>query len=106
MGARSRYTASTAALLLGVLPLALAHGSDDHDDMATAIPWPSRVPDNATFFHQPAYLDQMRNHTSAAPTSYFHHSELSDFIVAHIALMIIGWLFILPISEFCLLFGH
>lgn len=38
------------------------------------------------------------NATLAVPPSYFRHPEYSHLILAHIALMTIAWVFVLPIG--------
>lgn len=38
------------------------------------------------------------NATTEVPPSYFRHPEHSHLILAHIALMTIGWVFVLPMG--------
>ena len=86
------FAAVTAALLLGDLPLAFAHGDDGHShgDMSMAM----------GAFKVSGVSNSMSNSTSTAAQSYFAYPSLSGFMVAHIVLMTLAWLFILPISEF------
>ncbi|KAL4944862.1 hypothetical protein BDV06DRAFT_186291 [Aspergillus oleicola] len=83
--------AAFAALVLASIASALAHGDDHHDmdknmdmvhmDMAapsaTPTPAPSPVTDNS-------------------PMSYFAYGKHTGWIVAHIALMVVAWCFVLP----------
>lgn len=39
-------------------------------------------------------------HVSSVPNSYYSYPDYSDFIIAHIILMTVGWLFVLPIGIF------
>lgn len=34
------------------------------------------------------------------PPNYFSHPEHRGILVAHIALMVLGWVFVLPLGEF------
>ena len=85
------FIAAAAALLLDVLPHALAHGDDGHGDGDMAMAMGASMAS--------AVNSSIGNSTSAVPESYFAHPYLSGFMVAHIVLMSIAWLFILPISE-------
>lgn len=74
----SRF-ANTAfvALLLRALPLIAAHGNEDM---------------TAEHGHGAA----MRPKVEEPPLNYFRHEEYAGWMYAHIALMIVGWVFILP----------
>lgn len=77
-------TLATAALLLGLAPLVVAHGDDEHGggmdmDMAAA-PSPS-----------PAVTD-------GKPPSYWSHPEHAGLMYMHILLMTVGWVMVLPIG--------
>ncbi|KAI9372074.1 hypothetical protein BJX61DRAFT_471212 [Aspergillus egyptiacus] len=81
--------AALAALLLASLATALAHG-DDHEmnmdmDMEMNMDMTS---------HEPAQTDADDN----SPMSYFAYGQYTGWIVAHIALMVIAWGFVLPIA--------
>jgi hypothetical protein len=85
MGRSGAFIAASAALLLCVFPLADAHGDESMDDMnmgqantspGAGIPAPQ---------------------TSAMASSYFTDTESAGLIYAHIAFMVIGWFFVLPI---------
>lgn len=70
-------TTATAALLLGALPLIAAHG-DDHMQME--------------------YENELAatGNTAEAPPNYFRHPDYAGWMYAHIALMILGWVVVLP----------
>lgn len=85
MGKFSQNFATLAGVaLLGLLPLAIAHGHDEAMDMTTERPTISTESDSAV----------------ADPRSYFRYGEHSSLMVGHILLMTIGWVFVLPIGEF------
>ena len=93
MVTRVSFIAVAAVLLLRLLPHAFAHGDGDgghrHGDMA--------LPVGASMASD--LNSSIGNSMSPAPESYFAYPHLSGFMVAHIVLMTIAWLFILPISE-------
>lgn len=67
-----------------LLPAVLAHGDDDATSMSMegAMPMPA-------------------NHSSPAedlPPSYVHHPEYRGILLAHIALMALAWVFVLPLG--------
>lgn len=70
-------TTATAALLLGALPLIAAHG-DDHMQME--------------------YENELAatGNTAEAPRNYFRHPDYAEWMYAHITLMILGWVVVLP----------
>ncbi|RAL61993.1 hypothetical protein DID88_002482 [Monilinia fructigena] len=77
-------------ILLGLAPLIAAHG-DDEPDMDMGMQMSSAATAIAT-------ASAAMNHTVEAESlSYFQHSEHGGLMVAHIALMTIGWVFVLPI---------
>lgn len=71
---------ASTAVLLGLLPLALAHGDEDMN-MGGDAPEPA-----------PAKVE-------SPPSSYFRYKEHSNVILAHIVLMVIGWGFVLPVGK-------
>jgi hypothetical protein len=87
------------ALLLGLLPLAVAHGHDgdamDMDAMAS-------MSDSSVA--RPTILssssDMANLSTTAYPPNYFAHGEHGGLMLAHIALMTIAWTFVLPVGEY------
>ncbi|KAK0101534.1 hypothetical protein ONS95_006700 [Cadophora gregata] len=81
---RRSCTALAGAVLLILASAALAHGHDD--DMTKSMDEPAPA--------QPAVAPE----TSSKPDTYFQYGEHSALISAHIVLMTIGWVFILPIS--------
>ncbi|KAB8293253.1 hypothetical protein EYC80_007585 [Monilinia laxa] len=76
----------SGSILLGLAPLIAAHG-DDEPDMDMSMQMSSAATASASM-----------NHTVEAESlSYFQHSEHGGLMVAHIVLMTIGWVFVLPI---------
>lgn len=77
------------ALLLGFISSVVAHGSE-HEDMNMDMGGiPISRPTIAT----------ATNSTMAGPASYFQLKEHTGLMFAHILLMTIGWVFVLPIGE-------
>lgn len=73
------------ALLLGLLlPLADAHGGDEAMNMDMSMPAPARPVVNETVYDP----------------NYFFHPEHRGLMYAHIALMTLAWVFVLPVGEF------
>ncbi|KAK7909165.1 hypothetical protein PG985_015043 [Apiospora marii] len=76
-------TASTAlsllatAAILGALPAVLAHGDDEGEGMAAP---------------------QEDQKLDSYPPTYFSHPEHRGVMYAHIVLMVLGWVFVLPIA--------
>lgn len=84
----SRGVATLAGVaLLGLLPLAVAHGGHDEDmDMDMNMNPPA----------VPAGSDS----AGADPVTYFRYGGHSALMFAHILLMTVGWVFVLPVGEF------
>ena len=76
-GARIR-TLATAALLLGALPLAVAHG-DEHHEASTETPDASQ-PDQGS------------------PQSYWALSDHATLMYWHIGLEVLAWVVVLPVG--------
>lgn len=94
MRQRSRILVSlTGLLLLELLPLAIAHGNDEHHSLNVEV-----MATNSSF---DASTDPYGtgNQTGYWTPSYFSHGEFTALIVVHAALMTLAWAFILPISE-------
>lgn len=83
-------------ILLGLVPLIAAHGDDETEmdlDMSMQMSSTATAIDTAT-------ASAVMNSTAMAePSSYFRHPEHGGLMVAHIILMTIGWVFVLPICE-------
>lgn len=79
-------TAFAAAWLLVSVADALPHGDNDSMDMD---------------MNTGAHTEPESNPGSSddSPMSYFAHGKHSGTIMAHIALMVLAWCFILPIGE-------
>lgn len=88
----SKLSKATPGLLLLLFTLtASAHGDGGHSaaDMDVDMTMMGvEQPLNAT----------SSNSTLVAPVSYFRHTEYSYLILAHIVLMTIGWVFVLPMG--------
>ncbi|CAG8905816.1 unnamed protein product [Penicillium egyptiacum] len=76
--------AANFTLFVASLATALPHGDDESMDMAgPSGPQPTPTATQAT---------------SDGPMSYFAYSKHSSTIIAHIALMVLGWCFVLPVA--------
>lgn len=81
---------ATAAVLGALLPAVLAHGDGGmsrEGDMDGAMDTGASQPET----NAPEY-----------PPNYFSHPEYRGTLVAHIALMVLGWVVVLPLGESCL----
>lgn len=67
----------TTIALLGLVTVAAAHGNDEHMNMSAKAP--SATP-------------------NSKPETYFQYGEHSAWMVAHIFLMTISWVFFLPVG--------
>jgi hypothetical protein len=76
-------------VLLGFISSAVAHGHDEHEDMDMDMGGMSSTRPTI-----PASSGAM-----AEPASYFQLKEHTGLMFAHILLMTIGWVFVLPIGE-------
>lgn len=76
----SAFAVVSTAIILELLPVAVAHGHDGEDN---------NVEMDMTAAESPADMGY----------SYFRHPDHVKLIVAHIALMSIGWIFVLPIGK-------
>lgn len=68
----------SSAAVLGLVPAVLAHGDDMKMEKGEA--------------DKPRPADEY-------PPTYFAHPEHQTAIYAHIGLMVLGWVFVLPIGE-------
>lgn len=86
-----RLNLIAAVLLLRVLPEVFAHGHDDFMAMRYS---------SGTDVHFSNSTTCLTNMTFAqSPQSYFAYPNYSGLMLGHIALMIIAWLFVLPIGK-------
>lgn len=90
MTRRKALVLCNAIIVLELLPLAYAHG----DYSAAAGANTSLTADN----HDPPTL-ALAN-MDGDTTSYFHREEHSNTILAHIVLMTVCWVFVLPVGEY------
>ena len=81
---------STAALLLNLAVVVLAHGGDDHDGMDMGGMNKSESP------HQQPGSQEINNYD--AP-SYHGLDSYGNMMLAHIVLMVAAWFFILPLGK-------
>lgn len=81
---------ATAALLLEVIPLVVAHGHDATPAMAMG---------GAHSGQSHAAAMNVTMDEYVAPPSYFRHPECAGWMYAHIAFMAVGWVFVLPLGE-------
>lgn len=81
---------TAALLLLGALPPSLAHDDGGHMENSVEVKaFPS------TSVHE---LNAM-NSSVALSQSYFTYPENSTLLGAHVVLMVVAWLFILPVGK-------
>lgn len=89
MWQKTSRAAFAAAWLLVSAANALPHGDDDSMDMDSDMNMDSH-----------GGQDQPSEASQNAPMSYFAYGKHSGTIIAHIALMVLAWCFVLPIGEF------
>ena len=87
------YSNLATLLLLGAVPLALAHG-DESNESGVGGTGPNMA--HLTSASSVAAL----NSSTVEQQSYFSYQSHGGLMLAHIALMIVAWFFILPISEY------
>lgn len=80
----------TAAALLELLPLAVAHGEGSHG--------PDSKPVMAEAPSRPVVSDGI-DEAAMEPQSYFALSDHSGVMYAHIFLMILAWVVVLPVGR-------
>lgn len=76
-----------AFLLLGVASLVFAHGHDEGERMEMSEGSMGQ-----------AEASNSSNPTDTGPPSYFRHAEYSGLILAHVIIMSVGWIFVLPLG--------
>lgn len=81
--------ATSFTLFLASLATAIPHGDDESMDMGMDM--------NAGNASQPTTTATQA--TTNGPMSYFAYSKHSSAIIAHIALMVLGWCFVLPVGK-------
>lgn len=77
-----------ALLLLGALPLALAH-EDESDEGGANLAHLTSTTSVAAL-----------NSSTVEQQSYFAYSSHGGLMLAHIGLMIVAWFFVLPIGDY------
>ncbi|KAJ5769843.1 uncharacterized protein N7511_001894 [Penicillium nucicola] len=77
-----------AAICLAALATAIPHGDDESTDMGMDMGASTAVPQSSPTAHV----------TSSGPMSYFAYGKHSSSIIAHIALMVVAWCFVLPVA--------
>lgn len=86
--------AATLTLVLASLATALPHGDDESMDMGMHMDMNMHT--DTSVSHPTATAMTV---TSEGPMSYFAYSKHSGAIMAHIALMVLGWCFVLPVGK-------
>ena len=82
-----------ALLLLGAVPLALAHGDESDESGMSGT--------GAKMAHlTSASLVAAWNSSKVEQQSYFTYPNHGGLMLAHIGLMIVAWFFVLPIGEY------
>ena len=83
-----------SAAVLALSPGVLGHGNDTAMDMGMGMGM-----EEETDFDRPMPED-------AYPPTYFSHSEYQAAIYTHISIMVVAWVFVLPIGKLrpCLLY--
>jgi hypothetical protein len=84
-----KFVTLVGVALLWLVASVVAHGHDEDMAMDTAMSAPSIA--------RPTMVTASNN-TVAAPESYWQLADHSRLMLAHIVLMTLGWLFILPIG--------
>jgi hypothetical protein len=92
MQLHSGTRATSVALLLESLFLAVAFASDDHSNMAEEMDSMGSSP--TAGLNRPAISLSLQT----TPPSYFGYPTGSGFLYAHVFLMVIGWMFLLPVG--------
>ncbi|KUJ14738.1 uncharacterized protein LY89DRAFT_735815 [Mollisia scopiformis] len=80
------FSALAAAVLLGLLSVVVAHGHDEDMNMDMGVARPTIVSTTAPPTSVPV------------PVTYWNYGEHQGLLTAHIALMTVAWIFVLPIS--------
>ena len=82
-----------ALLFLGAVPLALAHGDESNESGMGGM--------GAKMAHlTSASSVAALNSSTVEQQSYFTYQRHGGLMLAHIALMIVAWFFVLPIGEY------
>lgn len=85
------FSALAGAVLLGLVSVAVAHGHDEDMNMDMA----------DSSIARPTILSATSTTTSVpVPDAYWNYGEHRSLLTAHIALMTIAWVFILPIGAY------
>jgi len=80
---------TTAIALLSNLPTAIAHGHDENTSMDM----------DGAAHTSPAFSSPTSIGVTKPLGSYFQYGEHSGLMVAHILLMTLGWVFVLPVGR-------
>lgn len=78
---RSALRFLVGVAVLGLVPAALAHGDEHAGDMDMDMGAPSEPKPDSEY-----------------PPTYFSHTEYTGAVMTHVALMILGWVFVLPVA--------
>lgn len=97
MWRRTALAAFTAAFLLASLTYAIPDG--DHHSMNHDMNMDGMDSSMQMGHGEDAQATAAVNPAEAWPMSYFSYGEHSGTIIAHVALMILAWCFVLPIGK-------
>jgi hypothetical protein len=87
----SRFVTLVGVVLIGLVSVAVAHGEDEDMSMDMGM-------------GRPEITKPMDATVTAVPNTYFNYGEHTGLLLAHVLLMTIGWVFVLPIGKKCLNF--
>lgn len=79
----------TTAVVLGIVPLAVAHGA--HEAGADAMEMDMGMAHGA---------DEPKAESKSYPPTYFALADHVGIMYAHIGVMVLAWIFVLPIGEY------
>lgn len=79
----------TTAVVLGIAPLVVAHGA--HEAGADAMEMDMGMAHGA---------DEPKAESKSYPPTYFALADHAAIMYAHIGLMVLAWVFVLPIGKF------
>ena len=89
--------AAFAAVFVASLATALAHGDDESMEMGMDMNGSMNMHGSISAVH--ATATTTAEPQSDGPMSYFAYGKHSSTILAHIALMVVGWCFVLPAGK-------
>ena len=89
----SVLTTTAAATLSAFLLVLPVHGHDHHEAVGNVVPaMVSKILSNST-------AKSMASGSSESALTYFSYPEFKGLMIAHIVLMVLAWVVVLPIGE-------